>query len=266
MNSKHNPTRHAARRVTTIATLAALMALTACKPRAHAPATVAERMLAQADTTVSPAQRPKAAARDSLPAAATGPKPKATAKELNKVMDEMDRRLMKGTPANSVITFYGMGEHDIQVNLIFDSPRNRALVRKYLSASPLLTFSGPKEPDPVTYEAHKDTMGVTLRMEQEMYPRSIRKISARLLNNSQDTITCGYHTDLAFLDAKGIWRALPMRRLWDDVAIILPPGQSFTTTSLQPKAYATPPGRYRYYCPFYLRHQKIWLMAEFNIW
>lgn len=267
MNKKKNPICAAARRATAIGSLAVLLALVSCKPRTHSSATEPKSTYAQADTAGRITPGPEPASPDSLTAEAAGPRHKASAKELNRVMDEMDRHLLAGTPANRLITFYGMGEHDIEVNLIFDSPRNRALVRRYLSASPLITFSGPTEPEPVTYEAHKDTLGITLRMEQEMYPRHIKRVSARLFNNSRDTITCGYETDLAFLDTKGTWRALPMRRIWNDVAIILPPGASWTpTTTLQPEAYPTPPGRYRFYCPFNLRRQRIWLMTEFNIW
>lgn len=187
-------------------------------------------------------------------------------KELERAMTAMERKWLKGTPANGVVSAFAIQENNILVFLIFDSPKNRALVRKYLMDAPFITFEGEKKPQRISISALTDTMNICLEPEKKVYPHQIESVSARLYNGSKDTIVVGMETDLAFLDARGVWCALPMQRSWNDIAIYIPPGQTHvTTTKLSPEAFPTPSGRYRYYYPIYLKKNKIWLMTEFRV-
>lgn len=187
-------------------------------------------------------------------------------KELERAMTAMERKWLKGTPANGVVSGFGLQENNISVSLIFDSPKNRALVRKYLMDAPFITFEGEKKPRRISISALTDTMHICLESGKKVYPHHVETVSARLYNGSKDSIIVGMETDLAFLDARGVWRALPMHRAWTDIAIIIPPGQTHvTTTNLSPEAFPTPSGRYRYYYPIYLKGNKIWLMTEFRV-
>jgi hypothetical protein len=187
-------------------------------------------------------------------------------KELERAMTAMERKWLKGTPANGVVSGFGLRENDISVSLIFDSPKNRALVRKYLIDAPFITFEGEKKPRRISISALTDTMHISLESGKKVYPHHVETVSARLYNGSKDSIIVGKESDLAFLDAHGVWRALPMHRAWTDIAIIIPPGQTHvTTTNLSPEAFPTPSGRYRYYYPIYLKGNKIWLMTAFRV-
>lgn len=187
---------------------------------------------------------------DTLPATPRYTKRHYSAKELNKIIEIMERRFMAKCPANDVMVGFGLGENDITVDLIFDSPRNREKVRKYLMDGPFIKFDGPTKPRPVHRLAVTDTMGIRLKTEQEVYPHDVRTIRVKVINGSNTQITCGAEHDLAFMDARGTWRALPMRRAWIDVAYGILPGETFFSTAyLSPEAFPTPSGRYRYYFP-----------------
>lgn len=187
-------------------------------------------------------------------------------KEVENAMSIMERKWLKGTPANRVISGFDLQENAIMVSLIFDSPENRTLVRKHLMDAPFVRFEGVKEPPPINHPGIKDTLNIHLLPGQAVYPHDVSVVSARLYNGSKETILIGEETDLAFLDAHGVWRALPMRRAWTDIGIYLAPGQThISKTRLSPEAFPTPSGRYRYYFPIYIDRQKVWLMTAFRI-
>lgn len=186
--------------------------------------------------------------------------------EVENAMRIMERKMLKGTPANRVISGFDLQGNVIMVSLIFDSPENRTLVRKHLTGAPFVSFEGVKVPRPINHGGIEDTLNICLIAGQTVYPHDVRMVSTRLYNGSRDTILIGEETDLAFLDAHGVWRALPMRRAWTDIGICLAPGQThISKTKLSPEAFPTPSGRYRYYFPVYIDGQKVWLMTAFRI-
>src|SRR3712207_6286466 len=207
--------------------------------------------------------RPEA---DTLKSAPAYEKRHYSYRELQRIMQIMERKWLKGTPANGVMGGFGLGENDITVWLIFDSPRNRRLVREHLMDGPFMKFEGPTTPGLIKYKAVRDTLGLYLTPIQHTYPHDVRKVGAVLHNEGNQEVIYGEEYDVAFLDSQGKWRALPMTRFIHDMAIGVGPGQTIkSTANLSPDAFPTPSGRYRYYLPVMIDRKKVWLMTEFAI-
>src|SRR3712207_2807363 len=132
---------------------------------------------------------------DSLQHASTYEKRHYSYSELLRIMKIMERKWLKGTPANGVMSGFGLGENDITVWLIFDSPRNRKLVREHLMDGPFIKFDGPTTPSLIKYKAVKDTLGLYLTPLQHTYPHSVRKVGAVLHNDGNQEVIYGGNYD-----------------------------------------------------------------------
>lgn len=192
-----------------------------------------------------------------------------TQRELKRFMQALDRRFEKKVPGAPVLVMgYGMEKDGIHVILIYNSPRNRALFKKYYMDGDFLIFEGTRSPGKVTVRAVSDTLGVHLVLADKTVARESRKMQVTLVNDGQRKITCGDYYIIAFEDERGIWRELPRHSLTNDIAYIVSPGERHVCKGTwQPDAFMPPVGHYRFYYRVRVddERKEIWLMTEFEM-
>ena len=111
-----------------------------------------------------------------------------------------------------------------------------------------------------------DTLGISIRPTKDVFPLTAEAVTFILRNNSDSELACGEYCEIAFLDAKGVWRKLPRNEIVNDIGYeVRPTGSRTVSGRLNPKAFPTPATRYRFFYPITHNGKNITLMAEYEM-
>ena len=161
-------------------------------------------------------------------------------------------------------------EHEL--NAIMDTIGQRLGKCKELAGcmkvydAPFLKFVGPESPIRMSKTGVNNTLGISIRPTQDVFPITAEEVTFILKNNSSSELTCGEHCEIAFLDAEGVWRKLPRNEIVNDIGYEVDPnGSRAVSGRLNPKAFPTPATRYRFFYPIKHNGTNITLMAEYEM-
>lgn len=186
--------------------------------------------------------------------------------ELNAIMDTIGQRLGKCKELAGCISSYCAVTNGIEVNFIYNTAERRRLFRQKVYDAPILKFVGPESPIRMSKTGVSDTLGISIRPTQDVFPLTAEEVTFILKNNSSSELTCGEHCEIAFLDAEGIWRKLPRNEIVNDIGYeVAPNGNRAVSGRLNPKAFPTPATRYRFLYPITHNGKNITLMAEYEM-
>ena len=154
----------------------------------------------------------------------------------------------------------------IEVNFIYNTAERRRLFRQKVYDAPILKFVGPESPIRMSKTGVNNTLGISIRPTQDVFPITAEEVTFILKNNSSSELTCGEHCEIAFLDAEGVWRKLPRNEIVNDIGYEVDPnGSRAVSGRLNPKAFPTPATRYRFFYPIKHNGTNITLMAEYEM-
>ena len=186
--------------------------------------------------------------------------------ELNAIMDTIGQRLSKCKELSSCISSYCVVANGIEVNFIYNTAERRRLFRQKVYDAPILKFVGPESPIRMSKTGVNNTLGISIRPTQDVFPITAEEVTFILKNNSSSELTCGEHCEIAFLDAEGVWRKLPRNEIVNDIGYEVRPNGSRTVSGrLNPKAFPTPATRYRFFYPITHNGKNIMLIAEYEM-
>ena len=129
--------------------------------------------------------------------------------ELNAIMDTIGQRLSKFKELLGCISSYCTVANGIEVNFIYNTAEHRRLFRQKVYDAPILKFVGPESPIRMSKTGVSDTLGISIRPTQDVFPLIAETVTFILRNNSCSELTCGEHCEIAFLDSERVWRKLP---------------------------------------------------------
>ena len=186
--------------------------------------------------------------------------------ELNAIMDTIGQRLGKCKELAGCISSYCAVTNGIEVNFIYNTAERRRLFRQKVYDAPFLKFVGPESPIRMSKTGVNNTLGISIRPTQDVFPITAEEVTFILKNNSSSELTCGEHCEIAFLDAEGVWRKLPRNEIVNDIGYEVDPnGSRAVSGRLNPKAFPTPATRYRFFYPIKHNGTNITLMAEYEM-
>ena len=186
--------------------------------------------------------------------------------ELNAIMDTIGQRLSKCKELSGNISSYCTVANGIEVNFIYNTAERRRLFCQKVYDAPFLKFVGPESPIRMSKTGVNNTLGISIRPTQDVFPITAEEVTFILKNNSSSELTCGEHCEIAFLDAEGIWRKLPRNENVNDIGYeVAPNGSRAVSGRLNPKAFPTPATRYRFLYPITHNGKNIILMAEYEM-
>ena len=186
--------------------------------------------------------------------------------ELNAIMDTIGQRLSKCKELSSCISSYCVVANGIEVNFIYNTAERRWLFRQKVYDAPFLKFVGPESPIRMSKTGVSDTLGISIRPTQDVFPLTAEAVTFILRNNSDSELACGEYCEIAFLDAKGVWRKLPRNEIVNDIGYeVRPHGSRIVIGRLNPKAFPTPATRYRFFYPITHNGKNIMLIAEYEM-
>ena len=186
--------------------------------------------------------------------------------ELNAIMDTIGQRLGKCKELAGCISSYCAVANGIEVNFIYNTAERRRLFCQKVYNAPFLKYVGPESPIRMYKTGVSDTLGISIRPTQDVFPLTAEEVTFILKNNSSSELTCGEHCEIAFLDAEGIWRKLPRNEIVNDIGYeVAPNGSRAVSGRLNPKAFPTPATRYRFLYPITHNGKNITLMAEYEM-
>ena len=197
--------------------------------------------------------------------------------ELNAIMDTIGQRLSKCKELSGNISSYCTVANGIEVNFIYNTAERRRLFRQKVYDAPrlfhqkvydapILKFVGPESPIRMSKTGVSDTLGISIRPTQDVFPLTAEAVTFILRNNSDSELACGEYCEIAFLDAEGVWRKLPRNEIVNDIGYEVRPNGSRTVSGrLNPKAFPTPATRYRFFYPITHNGTNITLMAEYEM-
>ena len=186
--------------------------------------------------------------------------------ELNAIMDTIGQQLSKCKELSGNICSYCTVANGIEVNFIYNTAERRRLFRQKVYDAPILKFVGPESPVRMSKTGVSDTLGISIRPTQDVFPITAEEVTFILKNNSSSELTCGEHCEIAFLDAEGVWRKLPRNEMFNDIGYeVRPYGSRTVIGKLSPKAFPTPATRYRFFYPIKHNGTNITLMAEYEM-
>ena len=186
--------------------------------------------------------------------------------ELNAIMDTIGLRLSKCKELSGCISSYCTVANGIEVNFIYNTAERRRLFCQKVYDAPFLKFVGPESPIRMSKTGVNNTLGISIRPTQDVFPITAEEVAFILKNNSNNELTCGEHCEIAFLDSEGVWRKLPRNEMFNDIGYeVRPHGSRTVSGKLSPKAFPTPATRYRYFYPIRYEGKDITLMAEFEM-
>ena len=181
-------------------------------------------------------------------------------------MDTIGQRLSKCKELSGNISSYCTVANGIEVNFIYNTAERRRLFRQKVYDAPILKFVGPESPIRMSKTGVNNTLGISIRPTQDVFPITAEEVTFILKNNSSSELTCGEHCEIAFLDAEGIWRKLPRNEIVNDIGYeVAPNGSRAVSGRLNPKAFPTPATRYRFLYPITHNGKNITLMAEYEM-
>ena len=186
--------------------------------------------------------------------------------ELNAIMDTIGKRLSKCKELSGCISSYCVVANGIEVNFIYNTAERRHLFCQKVYDAPFLKFVGPESPIRMSKTGVNNTLGISIRPTQDVFPITAEKVTFILKNNSSSELTCGEHCEIAFLDAEGVWRKLPRNEIVNDIGYeVRPHGSRTVIGRLNPKAFPTPATRYRFFYPITHNGKNIMLIAEYEM-
>ena len=186
--------------------------------------------------------------------------------ELNAIMDTIGLRLSKCKELSGCISSYCTVANGIEVNFIYNTAERRRLFCQKVYDAPFLKFVGPESPIRMYKTGVSDTLGISIRPTQDVFPLTAEAVTFILRNNSDSELACGEYCEIAFLDAKGVWRKLPRNEIVNDIGYeVRPTGSRTVSGRLNPKAFPTPATRYRFFYPITHNGKNIMLIAEYEM-
>lgn len=186
--------------------------------------------------------------------------------ELNAIMDTIGLRLSKCKELSGCISSYCTVANGIEVNFIYNTAERRRLFSQKVYDAPFLKFVGPESPIRMSKTGVNNTLGISFRPTQDVFPITAEEVTFILRNNSNNELTCGEHCEIAFLDSEGVWRKLPRNEMFNDIGYeVRPYGSRTVIGKLSPKAFPTPATRYRFFHPIIHNGKNITLMAEYEM-
>ena len=184
--------------------------------------------------------------------------------QLNAILDTIGQRLGKCKELSGCISSYSVVANGIEVSFIYNTVQRRRLFRQKVYDAPFLKFVGPESPLQMSKTGVSDTLGISIRPTQDVFPLTVQDVTFVLRNNSSSELTCGQHCEIAFLDSEGVWRKLPRNEIANDIGYEVPPhGSRIVSGRLSPKAFPTPAARYRFFYPITHNGKNVILMAEY---
>lgn len=185
-------------------------------------------------------------------------------KELNRMMDTIDRRMETAPPrVKDNVYMWGVGLHVIDVAMRLNTEAARQAFRKYVYDSPAIRFSGSTGREPCSLCGVADTLGVSLRPTKPSFPASADKATFVLVNNGSHEVQTGNDYSIA-VEHGGRWYMLPAGGVFDAIGIGVRPGGRHTFNGmLHPLVNNNRPGRYRYFKDVDIDGCKVTLMCDF---
>lgn len=189
-------------------------------------------------------------------------------KQLYAINDELRNKLerVKDGKIRKNVTGFGVGLHNIEIDLIVNTPERRKEFREKIMDSPAFLFNGVEKPVINEKIGVSHAHGIYIRPEYPVYSTETNQVTFILNNYSGRTIECGEHYYVTFEDGKGIWRELPMNTAFVDIGyVIQDKGEWTMKASLYPDVHPNKPGRYRYFYEVMISREPVLMMAEFRL-
>ena len=185
-------------------------------------------------------------------------------KELNRIMDTIDRRMETAPPqVKDNVYMWSMGLSTIDVAMRLNTEAARRAFRKYVYDSPALRFSGATGQELCTETGVADTLGVSLRPTSPYFPAGAEMATFILANNGSHEVQTGNDYSIA-VEHGGRWYMLPAGGVFDAIGIGVRPGGRHTFNGmLHPLVNNNRPGRYRYFKDVDIDGCKVTLMCDF---
>ena len=185
-------------------------------------------------------------------------------KELNRIMDTIDRRMETAPPqVKDNVYMWSMGLSTIDVAMRLNTEAARRAFRKYVYDSPALRFSGATGQELCTETGVADTLGVSLRPTSPYFPAGAEMATFILANDGSHEVQTGNDYSIA-VEHGGRWYMLPAGGVFDALGIGVRPGGRHTFNGmLHPLVNNNRPGRYRYFKDVDIDGCKVTLMCDF---
>lgn len=185
-------------------------------------------------------------------------------KELNRIMDTIDRRMETAPPqVKDNVYMWSMGLSTIDVAMRLNTEAARRAFRKYVYDSPALRFSGATGQELCTETGVVDTLGVSLRPTSPYFPAGAEMATFILANDGSHEVQTGNDYSIA-VEHGGRWYMLPAGGVFDAIGIGVRPGGRHTFNGmLHPLVNNNRPGRYRYFKDVDIDGCKVTLMCDF---
>ena len=187
-------------------------------------------------------------------------------KELNRMMDTIDRRMETAPPqVKDNVYMWSMGLSTINVSMRLNTEAARRAFRKYVCASPALSFSGSTGQELCTKVGVADTLGVSLRPAAPGFPADAETAEFVLANDGGHVVQTGESYSMA-VERGGRWYELPAGGVFHAVGIEVRPGGSRVFVGrLHPLVNNNRPGRYRFFKDVRIEGRKVTLMCDFRL-
>ena len=187
-------------------------------------------------------------------------------KELNRIMDTIDRRMETAPPqVKDNVYMWSMGLSTINVSMRLNTEAARRAFRKYVCASPALSFSGSTGQELCTKVGVADTLGVSLRPAAPGFPADAETAEFVLANDGGHVVQTGESYSMA-VERGGRWYELPAGGVFHAVGIEVRPGGSRVFVGrLHPLVNNNRPGRYRFFKDVRIEGRKVTLMCDFRL-
>lgn len=187
-------------------------------------------------------------------------------KELNRIMDTIDRRMETAPPqVKDNVYMWSMGLRTIDVAMRLNTEAARRAFRKHVYDSPALRFSGATGQELCTETGVADTLGVSLHPTRPYFPAGAEKATFILSNDGGHVVQTGESYSMA-VERGGRWYVLPTAGVTNASGIEVRPGGSRTFSgSLYPLVNNNRPGRYRFFKDVRIDGCKVTLMCDFHL-
>lgn len=195
-----------------------------------------------------------------------------TQKELLRINDELVRRWreLEGTPVMKNVQSAGVCIHDIQIDLMVNTPEKQQEFREKVMDSPAFRFIGSREAVLNDEEGVNDVAGVSIRPEYTVYSTEADKVKFIIYNHSGELLHCGTRYVITYEDVDGTWRELPINNIFLDTEYGVSNEERWEfVVDLYPDVHPNRAGRYRFFYDVSLGDvgfgRKIGMMTEFYL-
>lgn len=187
-------------------------------------------------------------------------------RQLSRIMDTINRRMETAPPhVRDNVYMWGVGRGTINVSMRLNTEAARRAFRKYVCASPALSFSGSTGQELCTKVGVADTLGVSLRPAAPGFPADAETAEFVLANDGGHVVQTGESYSMA-VERGGRWYELPAGGVFHAVGIEVRPGGSRVFVGrLHPLVNNNRPGRYRFFKDVRIEGRKVTLMCDFRL-